>query len=411
MIKTLQRKFITTAMIAISILILVLLGAINVIYYWTSDRQADRLLNMLSENEGMPSPEMNPPGRGKPGFLNQPIDEDTAMSARYFLVRLNLEGEIKDTDISRIASVTEDEAKEYALEASKSSGEEGKTGQFRYKKTVSRDGRGSTILFLDISSQTQSILFVLMISIVIGVLGWGCMLLLVIVLSKKAILPIAKNMEKQKQFVTDAGHEIKTPLAIILANTDAMELHNGENKWSHNIREQTVRLSGLMQNLLSLAKMDEDGVKLPASDITVSSLVEEILYSFKEPAGQKGAAVEAIIQPDIIIHANKENIVRLITILLDNAVKYINDGGTIRITLDKHEKSVFLRVENTCDSLPEGEPEKLFDRFYRGDSARTQKSGGYGIGLSVARSIVEAEKGSISAAYKDRNTIIFTVKL
>ena len=133
------------------------------------------------------------------------------------------------------------------------------------------------------------------------------MLVLVILLSKKAIFPIAENIEKQKQFVTDAGHEIKTPLAIIMANTDAMELHNGENKWSRNIREQTIRLNGLMQNLLALAKMDEGGVKLPSSDILLSSLLEEILPSFYEPASLKEIIIQENIQPDIIVHGNRDN--------------------------------------------------------------------------------------------------------
>ena len=236
------------------------------------------------------------------------------------------------------------------------------------------------------------------------------MLLFVILLSKKAILPIAENIEKQKQFVTDAGHEIKTPLAIIMANTDAMELHNGENKWSRNIREQTVRLNGLMQNLLALAKMDEGAVKLPSSDILLSSLLEEILPAFYEPAALKEIIIEENIQPNIIMHGNRDSMSRLITILLDNAVKYTSKQGNIIIYLERKEGVITLSIKNTCDMLPEVDPEKLFDRFYRGDSARTQKSGGYGIGLSAARAIAESQKGSITASYEE-NQIIFTVEL
>ncbi len=415
MTRTLQKKFITTAMLAITVLILVLLGAINGIYCWISGQQMERMLGMLADNGGAPSmqremTEKEMPQRGRPGFLDQPIDEDTAMSARYFMVRYNSDGEVVQTDISKIASVTEEEAGKMADKARENGDTEGRTEQFRYKITESRDGKGSVVIFLDTSSQMHSILMVLGISIFIGMLCWSLMLVLVILLSKKAILPIAENIEKQKQFVTDAGHEIKTPLAIIMANTDAMELHNGENKWSRNIREQTIRLNGLMQNLLALAKMDEGGVKLPSSDILLSSLLEEILPSFYEPASLKEIIIQENIQPDIIVHGNRDNMIRLITILMDNAVKYTSRKGNIKVYLERKENTVALNIKNTCDTLPEVEPEKLFDRFYRGDSARTQKSGGYGIGLSVARAITESQKGSITASYEEKQ-IIFTVRL
>ncbi|WP_050639404.1 MULTISPECIES: cell wall metabolism sensor histidine kinase WalK [Clostridia] len=410
MTKTLQKKFITTAMLAITVLILVLLGAINGIYGLISGRQMERMLGMMVYNGGAPSLQPELPGGVRPGFLEQPIDEDTAMSARYFLIRYNSDGEAVQTDVSKIASVTETEAEKMAEKVRKSGSSEGRAKQFRYKIAQTHDGKGSVVIFLDTSSQTRNILMVLGISIFIGILCWSLMLLFVILLSKKAILPIAENIEKQKQFVTDAGHEIKTPLAIIMANTDAMELHNGENKWSRNIREQTVRLNGLMQNLLALAKMDEGAVKLPSSDILLSSLLEEILPAFYEPAALKEIIIEENIQPNIIMHGNRDSMSRLITILLDNAVKYTSKQGNIIIYLERKEGVITLSIKNTCDMLPEVDPEKLFDRFYRGDSARTQKSGGYGIGLSAARAIAESQKGSITASYEE-NQIIFTVEL
>ena len=410
MTKTLQKKFITTAMLAITVLILVLLGAINGIYGLISGQQMERMLGMLVYNGGAPSLQPELPGGVRPGFLEQPIEEDTAMSARYFLIRYNSDGEAVQTDVSKIASVTETEAEKMAEKVRKSGSSEGRAKQFRYKIAQTHDGKGSVVIFLDTSSQTRNILMVLGISIFIGILCWSLMLLSVILLSKKAILPIAENIEKQKQFVTDAGHEIKTPLAIIMANTDAMELHNGENKWSRNIREQTVRLNGLMQNLLALAKMDEGAVKLPSSDILLSSLLEEILPAFYEPAALKEIIIEENIQPNIIMHGNRDSMSRLITILLDNAVKYTSKQGNIIIYLERKEGVITLSIKNTCDTLPEVDPEKLFDRFYRGDSARTQKSGGYGIGLSAARAIAEAQKGSITASYEE-NQIRFTVEL
>ena len=253
---------------------------------------------------------------------------------------------------------------------------------------------------------------VLLVSCVGGLLCWFTMLLLVILLSKRAIYPIAQNMEKQKQFVTNAGHEIKTPLAIILANTDAMELHNGKNKWSQNIRAQTVRLNGLMQNLLTLAKMDESGDGVPMSEFSAYLLMEETLDLFRETAEEKGITLQTELATDIMLRANRESIMQLVSILLDNATKYTPLNGNITVSLKKTDKQAVLQVKNTCEEPPEENLEKMFDRFYRGDTARTQSRGGYGIGLSAARAITEAHGGTITASYEKKTKVMtFTVKL
>lgn len=411
MIQALQKKFIMTAMLAVSILLLVLLSAMNIGYYLANGQQEHAMMDMLSKNDGRLPRDMEPAGEGKDSFFGPPMNEDTAMSARFFKVYVDLDNQIVRTDVSRISSVTEKEAAEYAKAAVGKNESIGKISGFRYQISETRDGQGRVILFLDTSIQRHNMLVVLVLSILIGAVCWGLMLLLVILLSKKAILPIAENMEKQKQFVTNAGHEIKTPLAIIMANTDAMELHQGESKWSRNIRNQTMRLNGLMQNLLMLSSMDEETLKLETTELSFSCLTEEMLHHFYESASLKQIVIRKEIQPDVMIRANRDHMAQLLSILLDNAVKYTNEGGEIGILLRKTEKRVLLQVQNTCEMLPEEEPEKLFDRFYRGDSARTQKSGGYGIGLSVAQAIVEAHKGTIKAEFVEGNQILFIVTL
>ena len=246
-----------------------------------------------------------------------------------------------------------------------------------------------------------------MLSGALGLICWGFMLILVIILSKKAICPIAENIEKQKQFVTNAGHEIKTPLAIISANTEAMELYNGENKWTKNIKKQVDRLNGLMKNLLLLAKMEES--KIVYQKFSLSEMAREISESFFEPISLKNIAFETKIQPDIILNANSEHIRQLFSILLDNAVKYTDENGLISLSVLKNDKNIIIKLENTCENLPNINPEKLFDRFYRADEARTQKTGGYGIGLSVAKAIVNAQNGKIIANYIDNNKICFEI--
>lgn len=411
MIKTLQRKFIVTAMTAISVLLLLLLGTINILNIYYVGNQVDKKLEMISQNEGNPdnipmAPGEMPP-RGPYGMKN---DYDTFMSSNFFVVRFDRNGDIVYSDVSRISSVSEEEAKELAEKVYTQNDLSGKIDSFEYMVRDSRMGFGKVVVFLDTSGDIYSYIRVLFLSAAIGIACWLLMLLFVILLSKQAIRPIAENMEKQKQFVTNAGHEIKTPIAIIQSNTEAMELYNSENKWSKNIKEQTVRLNELMKNLLTLARMDESSTNLIQSDFSLSQLLADHIECFRETLELRRITLQTSIQPMISFRANQEHITQLISALMDNTVKYTNEGGNVFVSLEGNDKRIKLQFKNTCQQLPPVPPDKLFDRFYRADEARTQKNGGYGIGLSVAQSITETYKGRISAEYENGNTIVFTIR-
>ncbi len=406
MIKTLQKKFILSAMLAITILLVLLLGAINIGNVYTSKRQNGRMLEELLNEELR----MQPPGDDKPkGFFDGPMTEDSKMSAVYFTVRTDREKDGIKADTGRIASISEEEAVELCRSVMETGSVKGKIQNFRYRMAVNEQDGSMVYLFLDTSVQLHSIVTVLLFSLLAGAVCWLAMLLLVVVISKRAIRPIAENLARQKQFVTNAGHEIKTPLAIILANTEAMELYQGENKWSRNIREQTLRLNGLMQDLLMLARADESRDALPTETVSVSSVVLESIQMFAEPMEQKELQVCRKIGTGIGIRANKEQIRRLFSLLVDNAVKYSQRGGVIAVSLEQRGRAVVFQIGNTCEQLPECPPEKLFDRFYRADAARTQQGGGYGIGLSAARTITELYGGNIKASYEPPDRILFTV--
>lgn len=463
MVKQLQKKFIISAMLAVTILLVVLIGGINVFNYLTTSGDNNRLMEMLcysfetstkwntdtTDNTQPPlgingtqqntdadisgsqnNPDFPPQDNGiKPpddkknnGFGRH--DKNAVDSARYAAVAIDKNGNIIRTDVTHISSLTEEEATAITEALKNTAAGTGTYSGFQYRISETKRAEGKVIILLDNGMQISSFFTVLFISIGAGIFGWLMMLLLVILLSRKTIAPVARSIEKQKQFVTNAGHEIKTPLAIILANTDAMELHNGENKWSKNIRAQTLRLSGLMQNLLMLAKMDENSTKLPMCEFDISTAAEDTVGAFIEPAALKGIMIEQDIKKGIRLSGNRDNIVQLMTVLLDNAVKYTESGGVIRAELYGNEKNITLSIANTCE--PIDHPEKLFDRFYRGDSARTQKNGGYGIGLSVAQAIAELHKGSITAENvsataseshtdstdkQNTNMLMFTVKI
>lgn len=405
MIKILQRKFVFAAMIAVSVLLTALLGTINTANIIVNHNQINNTLNEIVKGEAEQFTQ-HPDIPNNPAFFDEHgRSPDRNMYSVFFVARVNNLGEIVQIDTTRIISLTEENAEAIVQKVLESSEEQGKISGFKY--TSVDDGIGKVYVFLDVSYQTNSVILVLLLSVFIGAVCWLLMLILVIFLSKKAIRPIAENIERQKQFVTDAGHEIKTPLAIILANTDALELHEGPNKWSRNIKSQTLRLNGLMQNLLTLAKIDEINVDSTKEIFSFNEVIEQTSDMFQEMLAPKNLLLQKYFSAEIKINANKELVTRLVSILLDNAVKYGKKGGTIYIELYKNDKFIIFSVKNQCTELPDCPPEKLFDRFYRGDSARTQKSGGYGIGLSAARSITEIHGGSIKAKYGEDNTIIF----
>lgn len=400
MIKSLQKKFIFTAMIAVSVLLLFLLGAINIANILLVSGDVQRNLSMIADREfGIYNIPVKP--KQEPIFFQRP-KEDAFMSANFFIVTYDKNNKIINIDVSRIPSVDENEAQKFAQNIDDING---RVGKFRYE--VRQNDYKKIIVFLDTSAEIISYLRVLLLSGALGLICWLLMLTLVIILSKKAICPIAESIEKQKQFVTNAGHEIKTPLAIILANTEAMELYNGENKWTKNIKKQVDRLNGLMKNLLLLSKMEES--KIVCQKFSLSDMALEVSDSFLESMALKNIAFETKIESDIILNANSENIRQLFSILLDNAVKYTDENGLISLSLTKSDKNIIIDLQNTCETLPYINPEKLFDRFYRADKARTQKTGGYGIGLSVAKAIVNAQNGKITVNYINNNKICFKI--
>lgn len=414
MIKKLQKKFIFSAMLAVTILLIILLGAINTANAYSSKIQNERMLDNLLISETAPPHDNNDNNNNnhkepKKSSL-PPAEEKAKIPSVYFKIRTDNSDNITSVEISHINNITEDEAKEIFSKID-SRNDNGTVQNFRYKYTVNTPDSSKTYFFLDTTIQNNTIIRVLVLSVIIGFAAWTAMLLLIIMLSKKAIRPIAENIERQKQFVTNAGHEIKTPLAIIMSNAEAMELYNGENKWSKNIKEQVKRLNGLMQNLLTLSKLDEKNTAYSKEIISLSEITEKTINMFSENAELKNITIEKMIEKNIVCNTSEELYSMLISILIDNAIKYSQKNEKIEITLKQNTKSIVFETKNNCETLPQCPANRLFDRFYRADTARTQKDGGYGIGLSAAKSIVSSLGGSIHCEYKNKNTIIFSVKI
>ena len=406
MTKILKRRFIVFTMIAVTGLLTFIVFAINGLNWMMLERQSDSMLKTLVDADGA----FHKMDFHRPPPFVPPLDMDRMRSSRFFIVKSDVGGNIIDINTDQIFSIDEETAQNYAVAVWKSGKESGRVD--KYKFAVKQDGANRLTFFMDISEQISNFYMVLFASGVTAALCWSVLLGIVILLSGKVIRPVLAGMEKQKQFITNASHEMKTPLAIIQSNNDTMALIYGENKYNVHIRTQTKRLNVLMSNLLTLAKLDEE-IPLPTESVNISKVTNELLIVYQDAALSHNFSFCAEVEPEVMIQTNKESFRQMLTLLLDNAVKYTEENGTISLTLKKHGRHVQIVEENTCDPSHETDPERLFERFYRGDSARTQDndSFGYGIGLSAARAVCESFGGKLTAEYLSSDRIRFTATL
>lgn len=413
MIKKLQQRFILITMVSLLVVLSVMVALINGFNLYRIDQRNDSLLKMISDNSGR-FPEVTVEVKfrhakeWRPEFQLE-LTEETPFETRYFWVRSDSAEDINDVDINNVAAVTAEEAKAYGQEVLANGGHSGYLGLYKYRVTTQADG-GKLVVFVDCSTELNGWLTFLVISIAVSALCFVAVMILVAALSRRALAPVIENMAKQKQFIMDAGHELKTPLAIISANADVLELEHGSSEWLTSIKGQIVRLDGLVRNLLDMAKMEDESVKVIFAEFSLSNAVLEVVDPFITLAEANGLTIKQSIQPEVVICGDEAAIHQLVSILLENAVKYTTLQGEITITLRKRDRGgTQLEIANPCQELPEGDLNRLFDRFYRVDASRARQTGGYGIGLSVARSIAQAHKAKLTAHRIDGWGICFVV--
>ena len=345
-----------------------------------------------------------PPPNG--GWINL-ITEETPFSTRFFLVRFNDDGSVKETNISSISTVTREKATAYGKIVWENEEERGWIEGYRYK--FYQTDRGMAAVFVD-GHMNRSMYHLLLVSVGVVLVGSALIILVIIIFfSKRAVKPIAESYQKQKQFVTDANHELKTPLTLILTNLDIVESETGANEWLSDIREETKHLSELVNQMVTLSRMDEHSEVLTKQAFNLSEAIEDVISDFQPLIQNQGKTLHAKIAKGVGYTGDEGAIRQLMGILMDNAVKYCDAGGEVGVTVSGRRHPVIL-VENQYRAVGQIELSKLFDRFYRADKARTF-SGGFGIGLSIAREIVRAHHGEISAFSKESDRIVFKVVL
>lgn len=277
-----------------------------------------------------------------------------------------------------------------------------------YRFGLADTEKGSIIVFLDCFRSLSTFRSFAFSGIFISVIGLAAVFILVLIFSGVIVRPIAESYEKQRRFITDASHEIKTPLAIISANAEVIEAENGESEWTNSIKNQVENLSGLTQNLITLSRMEE-GKEPAMNNVSLSQIVIESLEPFYTLASSKEKILTTHIDADITVLGNDPMLRQLVSILADNAVKYSNENAEIIVSLKKQGRGAVLSFENTVDGISTGNHDRLFDRFVRSDNSRNSQTGGHGIGLSVAKAIAETHKATVSAFSPNGKTLNISI--
>ena len=396
MIKKLRIKFIVIAMISVFVVLAGTIGIINISNKVVIENNAKESLTEVIR-EGFKD-EMNegPGGGGEPG------KNDRLMRNHYYVVEFDNSGNIIKSNYRHIFSINETDGNELARKIYNNELTNGRYQTYRYTK------ENNVVAVLDIKEELDNFNNFLLLSSTISIGAYLAFAALIILSSYIVFRPAEESYKKQKQFITNASHELKTPLTIISTDLEILEMDNGKNEWSESIRDQVVRLTNMTNQLVTLSKLEENDMKnYPFTDIQVNEVVKKVSDSFASSFLQANINFKVELDNNINFNGNSYLFEELIYIFLDNSLKYT--GGkdkysSIRLVQDKknHFSIIF---KNSLDEKDELDVSLLSERFYRSPS---NKKEGSGIGLSIAKEIINLHKGKLDIS-KDNNEIIFTV--
>lgn len=403
MIRHFQKKFIAVSTAALVVVLFTIIGSITSIAYFRSKNEVDEVLTMLVQNNGqLASKNIQ---RRPQDFLGSRFSREGMFQYRYFSANLDRHGHTTQINNQHILTVQPAAIQGMAKQATKRPTNNGVINYqgVRYAYRIKQSSKNTLVVFLDetlLMSETREILRV---SIALGVMCLVLYTAILIGFSKRAIKPIIEAEQRQREFITNAGHELKTPLTVIAANTEMQELTTGEDEWTQSNKEQVNRLTRLINNLISLARMEEQP-NIEITDIDASAIAKRVADNFKGVTIKNHRHLRVNIQNGIHVQGDTDHFEELINILLDNANKYCDDDGEIILTLNKNKRSknVYLTVSNSYTAGKDVNFNKFFNRFYRADTAhQINQQSGFGIGLSMAQRIVGLFHGKIKARYKN----------
>ena len=450
MIKKLKTRFIILAMVSLTILLTAIVAGMNIINYNKVVSDADDRLTVLEgysgrllerensddgdgqfmhdgneESGGQDDPFENredflgPKGPGGPSMTR-----DEAEEARFFSVFVDSGGNVTRTNTERISAVDSEEAAEFAKEALASGEDRGFVEELRY--SVSEKDGVTIVTFLDCGRVLESFRDFLRASVLMSLIGLLVVFAVICYFAGRIVKPVAESYEKQKRFITDAGHEIKTPLAIIKANLDLLDMQmddiegaHGRSAETEDLRDglaeiggQVNRLAGLTNDLVYLSRMEEAESSLIMTDVPLSDIAGESVSAFDNLAKENGRSIAADIEEGITVRGSTKELEKLMSIILENAVKYSEGDAPIEVTVKKEGRNAVAEVRNTvADELTNEKLSHVFERFYRTDASRNSETGGHGIGLSMAQAIVSAHGGKIGVRTTDGHDFIVAAVL
>lgn len=393
MLRKMRWRFIGAAMAAFMAVVLTLLCVVNVWNFRSAVSEQDETLQRLLELEHQQLPFS--PARGEPPFERmEKFSAEVPYMIRFFSVYYDTDGRLVRVGQDYIASISADEAEQYAEHVRASGRERGYYNGYRYLAAQTRGG--SAVFFLNAEKELRAARSLLFITLAIA---GGCLAVvfgLVVLFSGRAIAPYLRNLEAQKQFITNASHELKTPLTAISTSADVLAMEHGEDEWVQNIRRQAGRLSRLVADLITLSRLDEEKPFPVQTQFSLSEALWESAEPFASLAQAQGKTFSQQIEDGLLLTGDRTAVQQMVSILLDNALKYTPSAGSIGLCARRGGKHIEIVVKNTCTGTPP-DTKRLFERFYRADPSRTEAGGGTGIGLSIARATAQAHGGSISA--------------
>ncbi len=407
MLKKMRLRFIAAAMAAFSAVVLTLLCFINIWNYHNLTAQQDEALERLMGADNLQAPFS--PNMGTPSFDGWlGFSPEVQYSLRFFSVHYDTKGNLVRVNGEYIASVSSNEAAEYAQAVLKGGHERGYESGYRY--LVSKSSSETVVLFLNSERELQTMQSLFWITLAIAAACLVVLFILVFLFSQRAIMPYVKNLEAQKQFITNASHELKTPLTAIATSADVLAMELEDDEWVKNIQSQSAKLSKLITNLVTLSRLDEENPFPVRTEFSLSDALWELGEPFASLVQAKGKHYSQNIADGLSVVGDRAAIQQMVSILLDNALKYSTNDGCISLSAQYCGKKAEIVVSNTVDAAKSTDTSRFFERFYRADESHSNTVDGTGIGLSIAKATAEAHGGEIYAK-QINGTMVFRVLL
>lgn len=417
MIKKLKRRFIWINLSILLTIFFALFAGTFYLMYQSGKTQAIKVMQQIAQTEGK---NYNLPYRDlmMPQSKHDPIPINKNLWRDSFTIILDQSNHLVQmiTNIDESSDLTSYES--LVADVLSLDKDEGVISfndlNLRYLMQIHPNGT-KILVFLDRSSEIATLSQLILVLVAIGIISIIILSIISYYLATWAIRPIALAWEKQQRFVADASHELKTPLTVIQTTTDVLLANKdhtimSEQKWVDYIKSETQRMSKLVSDLLYLAKVDRHEA-LVKSSFNLSEAITHVILPFESIVFESLKSLEISIEPDLMYVGEEARIQQVAVILLDNALKYAPVGTAIHISLKRHHSSYQLQISNEGEGIPQKHLDKIFERFYRVDDSRARETGGYGLGLSIAKSIIDQHHGSISVTSVLNGRTTFTVTL